>query len=977
MDEESEILYQEFIKSFLENDETKTKNSFNKNDASEEAKIKEISLFGEDDDEDPNDPEYNVFQDLSSLDFDEFLSFYNQIYNNDCTNESSNEIHDHKKRSPEKVKEKDDREANTFTDVQLNILHHQLNFHVQTLIQSWILSFSYKNQTIEEGCEDMLSQLNTIAKNQDDKAHLMYYVRNIKPSIDLISNHKKKIAADELLCEFRQGLSLKSKMLFTSRRDIFVYDWALPSRRFDGPSATIFTPGNDYLIAFGIDDFNRNQDKKQRSLYKYIHLKYLPTHSPKCIHQHVKNLRRGFNCHRNVDKEKLDQNSKFNEWWSNPIISYFREKKLPLPKRFFTEENLFNIHTIESPPQWFKKFTCQIEKKSSTDDDSSRKLAPQSNDQPRTCILPKVEVHKLNSIVENHTLKIVQTPVHDSNQIFKILNTDPKLDAHLEEIRRNTLMYRQFKTHRSNQSKNHKNIGNINLKSNHSQNESISESIQQPMEDAIEYDDVNDAEIRPQENQSNFNDVNEENCDYENMMDEDNEELNYQDKIDVEDDRNENLMDNENDLMALMAASWTTVSNRSKYIDGQQHITSRKKSDLLALHMKFSKLIFGSEKWRVDQEKFDSIIEYYLKKSQRILLQEDYIQFLDLISKTVDFSSSNIDWSQLKAENLFDEMGSFLKRIKTKYSDDNCQIETSKKQSLIDGIDKLIELRILFLNFFEAQNCDQSFEFMHWKRILEFFGKVELYLDFIYPKKSQQQSCLQKMIRSLNQIAQLIDLSENEKKSKIKAVIAKILNNHPLLMEELSLLFLDDHPIQYLFSNEEDFEEIIINNDSSTQDDDVIVSIPENNIDSKFGTSECPCSACHIDRNIPITTHCKICSIRFISGRIYFPHVNNKKLQLIEYVQPKDMKFEFGDEKFKADASETLPKKEWTIAEDRFLLEACRSMILNSHITELNEDVIKKISTNLVSEFQYKREFNEIKERLLHLIEMMTSNSRM
>lgn len=1054
MNEDSELLYQEFIKSF---DKLKDDNLCTNNLAS--------SLF---EDEDPNDPEYNFHQDITSLDLSEFLSFCEHLYENDNSSEILNQEQDKNETESNEIVAKESCEV--FTNDQLLILYNQICFHIQTLAQNWIISIKHTN-SLTNGFKEMIFNLYQLSLEKNK--NFLSYIRNLQPAYSLIMERETQIINDEKNHNFECALSTKSKKLFLTRKDIFIFDWALPQIQFkSGNLKTIFTPGNDFLIAFGLYDYFRLNFKKT-GFIKHIQQNFLPTHSYHCLANHLKNLKRSLN-----DK-KLNVNSvKYKELLSNPIVYYYREKKLPPFNRYFTVQNLPNIDKLEPPPQWYQKMNkeehplCIDEKKEST---------PKTETPVRkspSLIKPNMEIHQLNTFVFNNIVSMYQLPVKFS-LINKYINSNLGINGHLNEIKQYTKLLRNAKRlnkkkiKESKQAIDLKTINeqkkSIQLESNSISNEDIysvqcsssslkinnspesqyseacndkneivnidkeiiekknftefekideeencigienndfngeneneeieidaendliqinKKAISEDNEDYIENDDNNEnynenvnnenQNLIDVENDNDNNDGNENLIDDENDNDNNNDNENLMDDEIDNDNNNDNeiLMDDENDLMALMEASWTTVSNRSKDADS----TTRRKSDILVLQRNSCKYILKNDFSREEEKskRNEMLINYYLKKSRKLLHDEDYVNFLELISSHLNKSADQTQMTIDQAKSFYFSIKEFLIKIQIKYN----AKEEMNGQNVIEGINELIQLLVLFLDIFQAKACGQTFQYMHWKRIFDFFRKVELYLSFIYSKQNQQHSCIQKLVRCLNQL-----MPENqENKQKIKSTVSKILNNHPLLIKEFSLLFLEEPLAPYLYSNDEDFDEFMI--DDSEQDDNANFEmenafIPLNESDLKFGTNDCPCIHCH-EQNMYTssnsqesnsnTNHCALCSIRFISGRIYLPQMNNKKLQLVEYVNEDKIQLKSVD--LNNDSKDSINqnwKKQWTFHEDRLLLQACRSIILDSNIKKLTKQVIERVASILVPKFE-KRNIDEISERLFYLIEMM------
>lgn len=938
MEEDSELLYQEFIKSFYELDQSIQSESIPA--TNENCNNQNLLLLEED--EDPNDPEYNVLQDLSGLNFDDldFLNFFtdspstelSQVDNagTGATSDSSGE--------------------NIFTKDQLAILESQLCFHVQTVTQSWLLSLtSTVDTSLAKKFEEMLFEMEHNSFINSCRAigyasNSIFFVNNLKPAVSLVQNSRATIEANERKCQFNVSLSSFSRKLFSTRDDLFLYKWALPTRRFVNSTEfkSYYSEGDAKLIAFYLNQLHKN--RLSSSDIEFIASR-VPQHSKKSIASCLKNKRR---------KEGRDL--------SDPISAYFQEKKIPPSNEYFTVDNLPKLDTLYQPPVWYRKLAGIQEPKP-----KDRVVEKIHSRMP--LIFPKLSpldsIPNLNSSLEKLILWKLEEPKTGQPQSLPLYRTRK---------------YRREED--SPPSKRHKlSDGPQHQPSSSILADTITKTILMDDKDSELHSKVHTPKDPEQESNTEpshpvdasneivevkeSNDDKIDSDDSESCVNEDGIPLDEFEDDEPDEEKEEcTVIDDENDLLALMQASCLAVSKRARNSLESEH--ARRKSDIVArqrdngLAILRSELSAESDKTQRRQE---LLINYFLKRAKSLLTSKDFLSFLELLT--------TFDTSTKSRQEIYKQIRQFLIETRKLYAKVNSDQPVSR-QSVLDGIRELIEISVLFLDFIEAKNCGQAYNYLCWRKMFDFMDKVEMYLSLTYSSRIQQHNCLQRLIRSLSQLAE-----QSVDKSKIKAVVSKIFNGHPLLMEEFTSLLLDGPIPKYLYANSEDFDEFVIGEPNNQCEN---VRIPANEEDLNFGTDKCPCKLCHREdeeSSSSISSHCSACSVRFISGRIYLPQMNSltKKMQLIEYVRDEPEANVEPNESGGGGGECSKPRaKQWTIAEDRMLLEACRTMILDSNITKLTEQVFEQVAQRLaVEEFNQKRSVEELSERLHELIEMLTN----
>lgn len=494
---------------------------------------------------------------------------------------------------------------------------------------------------------------------------------------------------------------------------------------------------------------------------------------------------------------------------------------------------------------------------------------------------------------------------------------------------------------------------------------------------------------------------------------------------DSEADKVTDPMDDENDLNALMEASCTAVSNRARNSASANEGESKRKAYALARQRDSSLLVLRKqiaepfEKGAEEEIRQELLIGYYLKRAQTILTAEEHERFLQVMVTLLGSQGSNVTDPSINsqtikmkpsASSVYNHLKEFLAGLSTKYAQED---NPTQHERILGGIKELSELLVLFLDFSQAQHCEEAFKYLHWKRIFGFMQSVENYLKHFYEKRNQQLGCMKRLLKALNQINQLAlqkHSNDEQTKLKIKSVVSKALNGNALLVNEFSTLFLDDPPARHLYANAEDFDEFTLPADDQTSEDRAPllenVTIPMDENDLKYGTSECPCKECHStgQENAVLDQpsgnqmkHCSACSLRFIAARdrcvLYVPQFNNstKKMQLVEHVQQMEADGALGIEvatetsskqtvneltgQVESSISPATTFEPWTIDEDRMLLEACRSRIVNLQITQLTETVFDSVAQRVAVNFE-RRTSKELSHRLRHLIEMLTDANK-
>ncbi|XP_015789914.1 GON-4-like protein [Tetranychus urticae] len=420
----------------------------------------------------------------------------------------------------------------------------------------------------------------------------------------------------------------------------------------------------------------------------------------------------------------------------------------------------------------------------------------------------------------------------------------------------------------------------------------------------------------------------------------------------------QNEDDDESDLAALMVASSTITSNKGRNKSHESSSVSKKeaKKSLVTKH-KESTVLLLSEDWLLNdynrEQKEQIMVQCFINKVREALKSdEDYVQFLNYLNEFGKQRSTNGSIKDLhqKTEKL-------LRKV-------NAQ--------------QVMEDFVLLLNASEAQECGKMYQYLHWRRYLSFIRKLEVY-------SAVEPNCIPRLHKTLVQLK----LSETPvNKQRLKAAVSKAISGHPYLINEFSSLFLDEKPKDYLFANDEDFDNIAITNaqDLNAADDEgddsfENVMVDLNGEESKYGTNACPCKICHNNVNnnnncsssngsenatsAPLR-HCASCSLKFIGGKIYLQGPKKIQPAEVQYLglresravvnQPESASPQTVEPSVSVDQSNSTQssvetescnnEKPWTLAEDKLLLEFCKAKVSIDDEANLIE-LFKEISCKL------------------------------
>lgn len=926
--------------------------------------------LNDEDMEEYNDPEYNVYQDIKDLD-DEW-----DFRNDKAVKVSSKELNLLMDENQIDYPTKDLKSAiecgiskgknDIFTSEMIHLLSQQMHQHVQLLSQNYLQTKS--SRTLSEFAEKSKSMLEEISEKSSSKTNSLFKTNNLDCAMNLINQFTIKESPKKLKSYSWRLLPVPNeirRIFVDNLKTVFLYPHLIPQcgyyeidKQNNLKSKTFFTIGEDNLIALGLEQFHNLSNRK---CYKYIKQLLLPVKTVNQIRTRIKNLKR---------------RSNENEIEKNPIYFYHLNRKAPP-----TNSVIFNKlpEDIRLYPDWLQKA-----------------LKPSKNNVTSLMLTPKGYCNTLSPIKSSKSLSTPkQSPLKQMNSIVKKYRQFHRF----RPIKQKTEIVKEniFKiiNENSGQIQTPKST-KIDLLPIESQNEFISNvemvTDDQEKQKQIEFATTNSpiSENEPIKEHLNVEDMNEEEFDDINLN-----------KHTEENDLNENVLnddeefDDESDLAALMTASSTiAIKNKLKARISESStssvtasITKKEGRKSLAIKHKESTLQLLAhdlnQESDSDQPKGQTLINYYLERIKQTLKHEQFIQFLDLLSKLHEenFQQDSLQQNSLQ-QNSFYSTDAFNK------------IENFLENHNVD--DELKDALVLFLNSTQARECGKMFEYLYWKRVLSFMKKLEIYF-------AGDQQGLQRIFRILKQLRQN---EQTLNKSKIKVSMSKILNGHTYLMNELSSLFLDEKPNEYLLMNDEDFDEIKIDDKGDSDDFFENINIPVYSEELKYGTNECPCKMCHQTEKIA-GKHCISCSIKFIGGRIYILQSNKKfHLAQVNFSDKSDPKFaqmnfsdksgpklsqvNFSDKSYskniqsdgsldeeniqddnndEIESKTNLKDGKWTKEEDKVLLELCRSKVINDQKSTIGKEVFEEIAHKLI------RKLNDVVARFNYLIEIFNQNS--
>lgn len=297
-----------------------------------------------------------------------------------------------------------------------------------------------------------------------------------------------------------------------------------------------------------------------------------------------------------------------------------------------------------------------------------------------------------------------------------------------------------------------------------------------------------------------------------------------QNEIETCEEGEDEALDDEQDLAALMVAS-STICKKQQPVVRKKNRHQKDVESTLAL---LSPDLMESDPKKAEREDF--FAQSYLVRALEILKNDPgrLERFLMTVLKFENKENS--------VAILFEEMEDILR---------------DHSSLLYDFIG--------FLSAEQAKECGKYVEYLTLAKIRSFLRKIEVHF-------LQQPQQIQKIIRAFSQLNQQPDLTSES----VIRTLQPLLRNQSHLLEELSQLLPDDHPPESMMT---DFEDITIPDsdmDHSSADSFEDIIIPETA--DPYGGKDCPCS-CHLEssdvRMQNRNRHCAKCGTKFLDGRVY------------------------------------------------------------------------------------------------------------
>ncbi|RWS27220.1 GON-4-like protein [Leptotrombidium deliense] len=300
-------------------------------------------------DDETNDPEYNVFEDIEDL-FDSW-----DLRDDKAVKVSNKEVKelmgdDVECCDPKELVKADSISALScsLSNEDMLLLHHQMSQHVQLLTQTYFLTV--QNSTLSSVSESAKFLLNEISQFTVGKNYSFFRTVNLSDAVKIIDEAKLRARV-----ELKQStswrpcpLSKEAKSIIAKNPNVFQFPSLLPLNGYfdvlnSEKKKTVFTAAEDALIALGLEQFK----PLEKRCYKYIRQLLVPIKSELQIRIHVKNLKRS--------KKAADD--------ANPIKYYLRTgQTLPVSRNYEVISSRSEYSEGETLPEWLKKELSKQEK---------------------------------------------------------------------------------------------------------------------------------------------------------------------------------------------------------------------------------------------------------------------------------------------------------------------------------------------------------------------------------------------------------------------------------------------------------------------------------------------------------------------------------------------------------------------------------------------------------------------------------------
>lgn len=757
-----------------------------------------------------------------------------------------------------------------FTKIDRERLDEQMRMHVQLLTQEFLLSKDDPAlKTVTSIAYDLLEEINRFGMRDfpvGQRSAFNSY--NLEEAWRLVSGSNflnlSSKASTGVSKSARRGTNINfhiRNIIANSR--VFIYPELLPSCGFLScveKSKVTFTQAEDHLIALGLEQFQPLQGFSSIHLIKTL---LLPPKTESQIRFRIKNVK----------------SAQFTK--DNPIKYYFKHNKAPTINQTIRP---FNPDLMMAPceqpvellPEWMKPFIQRhsaviaplpIVVSGSQNVNTSPvyvKISPttivSSHPFMKTAVTSPItktpEKRKYNPILPRPTISSYGTTRNLQKHISPLKQISPILKKY--SYQRRVLPRLQFPSSpikKINDKKPHKNI--IVKQTSNKSETNIKSPIIHKEEQSLNIPEI--TEITSNESKSeklllennNVNDIS--SCELSTKLTNDKldrnciqnsvesletdilqheidgmTEIESHCDIDITEENGEGevedeVIDDESDLAALMAAS-TTICKKQHPLIKKKNKQQKELESTLAL---LAPELLESDPKKEERETM--FVQSYLMKAKD-LLKDDMETYETFLRTLCEFENSNKTPVQL-FENI---------------------------NLILNGYPALVEDFVGFLLPEQARDCGKMAEYFTLNKIRMFLRKLEVHFG-------PQPQYIQRILKTLSQL----QWQRNLHSSNIRTALQPLFRGQNHLLEEFLQLLPDEPPPESLMT---DFEEIVIPDSEEDYSNDSIeeITIPE--YDNKYGGKQCPC-ACHSQttdlRMQNRIRHCVQCGIKFLGGRIY------------------------------------------------------------------------------------------------------------
>ncbi|XP_074602516.1 gon-4 like protein muscle wasted isoform X2 [Brevipalpus obovatus] len=829
-----------------------------------------------------------------------------------------------------------------FTSEDLEVLYSQITQHVQLLTQQYLLTMS--SQTLSSVAENSAKLLREFAELGSDKPVSLFKPSNLAGALKIVKENPVNPSMSTVVSNsWRQPpVPIVARQIFSSNPRVFPYHDLLPKCSYPDIHAeskcmkAIFTEAEDHLLAMGLHQFKTRDNSIN---FKLIRENLLPTKTENQLRSHLKNRKRR-------KKEKI-QNL---EEEMNPIEYYFRTGELISNRRRKFGHPETEYSNLNNLPFWLAK-----------EIDPTFSL-PQSRLPVRLKKSPSKSMSPYKNPISISSHKQTSSILKKYRYLSKLPHIKPKPNLSQSVI-----------------------DGNCQTAVVSFQGiDNTIPVVFTPAPVLISSpphtvgEDIHVEENEPLKENENSDNASHENDSPEVFTAKDQSDGKTVDEEAME-NSGQNEDDDESDLAALMVASTTITSNkgRTKSHDAQSGNSGKKetKKPQNVRHRESTGLLL-SENWALNdcsrEQKEQVIVQLFMNKVRESLKDdEDYTRFLTYLN---EFGQ------QRRQKNSLRDLHQKTEKL----------LQEANSRQVMDDF-------VLLLNATEARDCGKMYEYLHWRRYMNFIRKLEIY-SLVEP------NCISRLHKALI----LLKSSETTiDKQKLRSVVSKAISGHPYLMNEFSTLFRDEKPKDNLFASDGDFDQSHLlseDTDPGQPYENILLDLTQE--ERKYGTNECPCNICHgssspigspvvnstnaqdneTDRKTNQSAsirHCVACSIRFIGGKVYLQGPRKVQPAEVLYLNRENRKKPIDGESksspLRSNGSPKLPTsdlssplrnteddRQWSKADDKTLLEFVKERIASTNNSSMNE-VFREISKKL------NRSVDQVSTRFNKLIQLFKS----